>query len=135
MKGLKIRLASIKEVKIQQVTKAKMFAVLDRFKNPVVITSIVSQIYILVTVFKGGVSTGAINSLFVAICSILVSLGVLNNPTNVKSIKKVKIKCSNCGEAKEYLFSNGNLMCDEEGNPFVISEEEIKKKSKRKFLK
>lgn len=109
--------------------------ILKRLRNPVVITSIISQVMIILTIAKLNVDGSAITKVVVAICSILVSLGIMNNPEAQKPTKTIKLKCSNCGETTEYLFLNGELMCDDDGNPYEITEEEIATRNKSKLIK
>lgn len=125
----------MKEFRQGWISKERLKTFFVRLKNPVVITSIVSQVLIIFTVFKINVNQDAVSKAVVAICSILVSLGVLNNPTNPKPTKTIKIKCTHCGETTEYLLLNGEIMCDDDGNPYNITEEEIKARSKDKLLK
>ncbi|MEG2936215.1 MAG: hypothetical protein RR844_06980 [Clostridium sp.] len=123
---------------INQEKKGKVNSILKRFKNPLVITSIISQILIILTIMNIKVDTDAVTNVIVAFCSILVSLGIMNNPVKGKEIEKnngnyskksLKIKCPNCGTTTEYLMVDCELMSDDEGNLYGISFNDMKNKN------
>lgn len=122
---------------LDKESKDKVASILKRFKNPMVITSIISQILIILTIMKININADAITNIVVAVCSILVSLGIMNNPEKDKNSEKnaakfgkktLKIKCPNCDETTEYLMVDCELMTDDEGNLYEISSNELKKK-------
>lgn len=124
---------------INQEKKDKVNSILKRFKNPMVITSIISQTLIILTIMKINIDTDAVTKIVVAVCSILVSLGIMNNPEKNKNLEKnsakfdkktLKIKCPNCGETTEYLMVDCELMRDDEGNLYEISSNELRKKER-----
>lgn len=84
------------------------------------------------------VDTDAITKIVVAVCSILVSLGIMNNPEKNKNPDKneakfekktLKIKCPNCKKTTEYLMVDCELMTDDEGNLYEISSNELREKA------
>lgn len=92
--------------------------VLSRLKNPMVIISISSQILIiLLTLFRVSVNTDLVNKVALAAGSILVSLGIFNNPApETVSIKK--LECCHCGKMANHVMVNGKFVCEECGCAF-----------------
>lgn len=85
----------------KSLKRYKLKTFLGTLRNPMVITSIISQILIILTLFKVNVDVDMISKIVIAVCSILVSLGIMNNPSKENTNKSIKIRCSKCGNISE----------------------------------
>lgn len=112
-KSIKFRTNFFKNIRVK--------GFLGRIKNPMVITSIVSQVLIILTIFKVNVDIDMVTKVIVAFCSIMVSLGIMNNPSKEQIKKTIRIKCSKCGQVSEYIMIEGEVMCDKDGTPYEIT--------------
>lgn len=88
--------------------------ILERLKNPVVVTSIISQVLIILSVFKLKIDTDLITKAVLAVGSILVSLGIFNNPAQEVVITE-KLKCEHCNKLANHVLVADNFICQECG--------------------
>lgn len=109
----------------------KVNDVLARLKNPIVITSIISQILIILSVFKLNIDVDLITKAVFAAGSILISLGIVNNPAEEKVVVK-ELTCEHCGKEANHVLIAGNFVCQECG---CTSGEQCSISEKKKIIK
>lgn len=95
----------------------KIKVILERLKNPIVLISIVSQILIILSVFKTNIDTDLVTKVMLAIGSILVSLGIVNNPSK-ETIHTEFLYCRHCKRYTNHILINGRYICEECGNAY-----------------
>lgn len=88
--------------------------ILERLKNPIVIMSIASQVLIILAMFNVNVDVGLVTKVIVAGCSILVSLGVMNNPAK-DTVTTEQLQCENCGKLTKHVMVADKYVCQECG--------------------
>lgn len=88
--------------------------IFERLKNPIVIMSIASQILIILSMFNVNVDVDLVTKVIVAGCSILVSLGVMNNPAK-DTVNTEQLQCEHCGKLANHVIVAGKYVCQECG--------------------
>lgn len=92
------------------MTQAKLF--LNRLKKPSVVLSIVSQILILLSLFKVNVDVSLVNGVVGACLSILVTLGIMSNPDTTNKMYSDKIEyCPTCDDNHVFSVVAGQHVC------------------------
>ncbi|MEG2420617.1 MAG: phage holin [Oscillospiraceae bacterium] len=87
-------------------------AMLTRLKNPAVILSIVSQVVTLLVLFKVQVDMTLVGGAVTAVCSILVLLGIMSDPTTKrKGYGDDMAQCPSCGVVGPHLVTGDTLTC------------------------
>lgn len=85
---------------------------LSRLKKPSVIISLVSQIAPILILLGFNIDEHALMTVTYALCSILVTLGILSNPdTNQKGYSDDLLTCSNDGLLSPHVMVNGQMVC------------------------
>lgn len=85
---------------------------LKRLKNPTTILSILSEIITILILLKVDVNVDLVTGIVTAVCSILVLLGIMSNPTTVtKGYGDDILYCKNCQEKTENVVINNELCC------------------------
>lgn len=90
--------------------KKQLLVMLNRLKNPSVVLSIASQFIIILTLFHVNVDRNIITGIVTAICSILVSLGIMSNPEQ-KGYSDNITYCEKCGENEVHINIADKLVC------------------------
>lgn len=90
---------------------------LKRLKNPSVIISIVSQIATILTLLNVSINIDAMTQVIVAVCSVLVLLGIMSDPkTENKGYGDDLEMCNNCNKLSPHVKVGENMVCSECGN-------------------
>ncbi len=91
--------------------------VLQRLKNPAVITSLVSEFIAILMLLNIDVDANMIAGIIATITSMLVMLGILSNPdTETKGFGDDIAVCSGCGEETQHVLVGGELVCQNCGH-------------------
>lgn len=92
--------------------KEQLFITLNRLRKPTVLLSIVSQIITIMTLLNISVDADAFTSIAVSVCSVLVTLGIMSNPTTIKKGFGDDIEfCKNCKIKTEHALIGDKLIC------------------------
>ena len=91
---------------------AQLKEFLKRLKNPSTVLSLVSEIIVILILFKVNVNVDIVTGVVTACCSILVLLGIMSNPTTSnKGYADDIFYCKNCKENTYYTTIGSNLYC------------------------
>lgn len=89
---------------------------IGRLSKPSVIISIASQIITILILLKVNVDKELILGVVTTCCSILVTLGILSNPTSDKKDFLDDIYfCPNCQKESVHVMINDKMVCSECG--------------------
>ena len=90
----------------------QMKIMLGRLKKPSVLLSVVSQILALLLIFGVKVDESLVMQIAVILCSILATLGVMQNPdTRKKGYGDDILKCSRTGKMEPHVMVNNRMVC------------------------
>lgn len=90
----------------------------ERLKKPSVIISLISQVGGIILLISHNSDINLITKIIIAVCSILVTLGILSNPDSRKAFYGDDIcNCKNCHKPSAHVIVNGILVCRECGCP------------------
>lgn len=93
--------------------------ILERLKNPSVLLSIGSQIVAILVLLKVNVDMNIISGVIAAVCSILVLMGILSDPTtNNKGYHDDILPCESCNKKSKHITIDNNVMCSICGNKY-----------------
>ena len=96
---------------------AQLKEILKRLKNPSTVLSLVSEIIVILILFKVNVNVDIVTGVVTACCSILVLLGIMSNPTTSnKGYADDIFYCKNCKENTCHTVIDNNLYCCKCGN-------------------
>lgn len=86
--------------------------ILSRLKNPSVILSILSEVITILMLLNVNVNIDLVTGIVTAVCSILVLLGILSNPTaQNRGYGDDVMRCENCGKDSLHVQVNGKMVC------------------------
>ncbi len=96
--------------------KNQLMITLSRLKNPSVVIGIVSQIIAMLTLLHVSTNISFVMAITVGVCSILVTIGIMSNPTteNVGFGDDI-LYCSNCKTEKEHVLVGDKFYCKQCG--------------------
>jgi uncharacterized membrane protein len=98
---------------------------IQRLRNPSVVLSIVSQVITLLLLLNVNINADMITRVAAVVCSILITLGILSNPTTqVKHYGDDILHCSKCNKDTVHVRVNGKMTCTECGNSYEKMEAE-----------
>ena len=84
----------------------------SRLTKPSVILSVTSQIMSVLILFGFNINESMVLTAVTAVCSILVTLGILSNPdTKNKTYGDDLLVCSSSGEVEPHIEINGQMIC------------------------
>ena len=90
----------------------QMKIMLGRLKKPSVVLSVVSQILSLLLIFGVKIDENLVMQIAVILCSIFVTLGVMQNPdTQKKGYGDDILKCSRTGEMEPHVMVDNRMVC------------------------
>lgn len=92
------------------LTQVKL--ILYRLQKPSVILSIASQIISILIIFGVQVNGSLVMTAVAAMCSVLVTLGILSNPDTLKkTYGDDLLVCSSSGTPEPHVEINGQMIC------------------------
>lgn len=90
--------------------------ILSRLKNPSVVLSIFAQIITILSLLNVNVDLTIAKGILTAVCSILVLLGIMSNPTTEnKGYGDDMLLCSHCNKKSPHVLICGEMICTECG--------------------
>ena len=96
--------------------KKQIKHMLSRLRSPSVVMGIVSQIIVILTLLNVSVDVNVITGIAVAVCSIMVFLGIMKNPNTKKMGVLDEIHwCEHCKKDSVHYRIAGKLVCSECG--------------------
>lgn len=92
--------------------KNQLMVTLKRLKNPTVFLSVLSQIISIMALLNISINVDLVTGTAVSVCSILVTLGIMSNPTTKnKGYGDDMEFCENCNEKTEHFAVGDQLIC------------------------
>lgn len=92
--------------------KEQMKLMLGRLRKPSVLLSVVSNVISISLLLGANIDENMIMQVAVIGCSILVMLGVMNNPDTEKSgFGDDLLLCANSGRLEPHVRINGKMVC------------------------
>lgn len=90
----------------------KLFA--KRLKNPTVVLSILSQVFMIFSLLNVSVDENMITGVITASLSILVTLGIMSNPdTATKTYGDDFMYCETCNKRTHHVVVGDKILCEE----------------------
>lgn len=86
--------------------------ILERLKHPSVVLSIVSQVVAILLLLNVNVDQTIVTGVVTAICSILVFMGIMSNPTTKnKWYGDDTLYCENCQKDSPHIPVGNSMVC------------------------
>lgn len=87
-------------------------AILNRLRKPSVVLSLTSQIITILLILRINVDKNMVVGVVTIACSILVTLGIMSDPTTKNKWYLDDVRtCSNCKEKTAHTLVNGKMVC------------------------
>ena len=95
-------------------------SLLERLKKPSVLASIISEIGAILVILNIQVDVTAVEGFIAAVSAILITLGILSNPTTLTKGYKDDVRtCQNCGVKKRHVLVGNDLLCSDCGTKYI----------------
>jgi uncharacterized membrane protein len=105
--------------------KEQIMLYIGRLKKPSTIISLTSQVVSILLLLGVHINQTEVMGIAAAICSLLVTMGVLSNPDSNKKGYGDDLKiCSNDGNLTKHVLVNGQMVCEECGAVYKEPETE-----------
>jgi uncharacterized membrane protein len=100
--------------------KVQLMHFANRLRKPSTIISLISQVVSILLLLGVHVDQSAVMGVAAAACSVMVTLGVLNNPdSEKKGFGDDILTCSSSGLPEKHVMVNGQMVCQKCGSVYV----------------
>ncbi len=99
--------------------KDQLVAYMGRLRKPSTLLSLVSQVVSILLLLGIHINQSAVMAVAAAVCSLMVTLGILSNPDTAKNGYGDDIlTCSVSGKKEKHVLVNGQMVCQNCGTVY-----------------